>query len=78
MLNYNTACKYETPYKGSFFITQCFANGMVTKQYGVITNRHINVALSHKYDTKVKDYSSKICLTICTYNHQEYTSVLNI
>ena len=34
MLTKHTAYKYETPYKGPFVITQCFANDMVMLQCG--------------------------------------------
>ena len=36
MLTNQTAYKYETPYKGPFLITQCFTNGTVKLQCGVI------------------------------------------
>ena len=36
MLDNNSACKYETPYKVPFFITQCWTNGMVTLRCGAI------------------------------------------
>ena len=29
-LNYNTAYKYEPPYKDPFVLTHCLTNGMVT------------------------------------------------
>ena len=36
MLVKNTVYKYETPYKVPFVITQCWYNGTVTLQCGVI------------------------------------------
>ena len=32
----HTLYKYESPYKGPFFITRCFINGTVMLQYGAI------------------------------------------
>ena len=40
MLVYNTAYKYETPYKGPFVITYCLTNGTVIQQYGTIKINH--------------------------------------
>ena len=57
MIDYSSACKYETIYKGPFAIRQ-----YVDKWYGHIKiwcNKKLSiiyVALIHKYDTKVDDY----------------------
>ena len=60
MLTNHTVYKYETPYKGSFVIAQCFTNGTVNLQYGETESsyniRRIN---SCKYDTQVEDFNSK-------------------
>ena len=42
MLTKHTANKYDTPYKGSFVIVQCFTNGMVNLQCGP-TNIRYNI-----------------------------------
>ena len=39
MINNHAAYKYETPYKGHFFIKKCCTNGTVALQYGVIKIR---------------------------------------
>ena len=39
VLNNNAACKYKTPYKGPFFITQCWTNVLVVLQCGAIKIR---------------------------------------
>ena len=59
MLNYIAAYKYKTPYKGPFFIMQCFdqCHGHITiwcdKKLSIIY-----IAISHKLDTKVEYYNS--------------------
>ena len=56
MLDNHSAYKYETPYKGPFFITQYWTNNTVTLQFGAIkfryNIRHIN---SHTYGKNVKN-----------------------
>ena len=39
MRNNKSAYKYETPYNGSFDITQCWSNGTVILQMGATKNR---------------------------------------
>ena len=59
MLTYHTAYKYETPYRGPFVITQCFTNGTVNLQYGVIQIKYnIRRINPYRLDTKVEDYNS--------------------
>ena len=59
MLTNHTAYKNETPYKGTFVITQCFTNGTVLLQYGGIEIRcNIRRIKPYKSDTKVEDYNS--------------------
>ena len=55
MLNNHDAYKYETSYKGSFLITQCWTNGTVTIQYGATKSRHnIRCIKPYKFDTNVE------------------------
>ena len=59
MLNNYTAYKYETPYKGPFVITQCFANGTVMLQCGAIKiTYNIRRIKPYKSGTKVEDSNS--------------------
>ena len=59
MLTNHTAYKYETPYKGPVAITQCFTNGTVNFQYGVIKIKYnIRRIKPYKFDTKVEEYNS--------------------
>ena len=52
MLDNISEYKYETPYKGSFFITQCVDNGMVILKHGAIKIRHdIRRTKPYKSDT---------------------------
>ena len=56
MLNNNTDLRYDTPYKGSFEITQFCTNVTVTLQYGAIKIRYnISFIKSYTYDTRVDD-----------------------
>ena len=59
MLTNHTAYKNETAYKGPFVITQCFTNGTINLQCGVVqikyNIRHIQPYIS---DTKVDNLSS--------------------
>ena len=56
MLNNNDALKYETLYKGPFYITQCWTNGKVTLQRGATKIRY-NVSCIKPYtsDTHFED-----------------------
>ena len=47
MLNNKNAYRYETPYKGTFDITQCWTNDMVTLKCGTIKLDIIYIALNH-------------------------------
>ena len=52
----HSAYKYETPYKGSFFITQCWTNGAGALQCGAIKIRcNISCIKSYTSDAYVKD-----------------------
>ena len=55
----HTEYKYETPYKGTFLITQCFTNGTVNLQY-CATQITYNICCINpsKSDTKVGDFDS--------------------
>ena len=79
MLTKHIAYKYETPYTGPFVISQCFTNGTVNLYYGPKKNRYNICRIKpYKYDTKVEDYNSKICLVMSAYDCQLYTFVLTI
>ena len=56
MFNNNDAYKYDTPYKGSFLIMQCWTNGTVILQCGPTKIRH-NTCWIKPYtsDTNVED-----------------------
>ena len=55
MLTDNAAYKYEMPYNGPFLITQCWTNGMVTLQCGLIQIRdNILQNNTYTYDTSVE------------------------
>ena len=56
MLNNNSAYKYETTYKVSFVITQCWTNGTVLLHCGAIKIRY-NICFIKPYtsDTNVED-----------------------
>ena len=59
MLATHTAYKYETAYKGPFLITQCFNNGALHLQCGVIQIKYNTRPIqTYKLDTKVEDYNS--------------------
>ena len=79
ILTNHTAYKYETPYKFTFVIIQCFTNGTVMFQYGPTKIRHnIHHIKPYKSDTKVEYFISKICLMTSAYKRQLYIFVLNI
>ena len=60
MLNNIAAYKYETPYEGTFVITQCWDNYTVTLQQGAIKIRHnICRIRPYKYDTNVEDITTE-------------------
>ena len=60
MLTNHTAYKYETPYKVTFVITQCFTNGTITLQCGATQVKYnIRRINPYKLDTEVEDYCSK-------------------
>ena len=60
MLTDHTTYTYETPYKGTFLITQCFTNDTVMLQYGTTEIRHnIRLIKPNKLDTKVEYFISK-------------------
>ena len=69
MLTNHSAYKYETPYKGTFLITQCFTNVTVMLQY-VPTKIKYNIRRikPYKSDTKVQDSDS--------INMSDYVSIL--
>ena len=55
MLTNIAAYKYETPYNGPFVITQCWTNGTVALQCGLIKIRyHILSIKPYSYDIKVE------------------------
>ena len=69
--------KYKMLYKGPFLITWCFTDGKVNIQYCLTKIRYsIRWINPYKYDTKVQDNNPKICVTMSTYDHRLYTSVL--
>ena len=56
MLINNTAYKYETSYKGTFLITQCWFSGTVTLQYGATKIRHNIFRIKpYTYNTNVEE-----------------------
>ena len=56
MLTNHTVYKYETLYKCPFVITQCFTNGTVNLQGGVVQIKYnIRPIKPYKSDTKVDD-----------------------
>ena len=56
MNNNNTDFKYETYYTGPFQIMQCWANSMVTLQYGAIKIEYnIYRIKTYTSDTNVED-----------------------
>ena len=58
VLTNHTAYKYETPYKGPFFMTQCFSNVTVMLQYGVTQIQYdIRRIKPYKSNTKVEDFN---------------------
>ena len=60
MLNNHNVCKDETPYKGLFWIKQCWTNGTVSLKCGGIEIRYnIRQIKPYKSDAKVKDINSK-------------------
>ena len=60
MLTNNAVYKYETPYNGPFMITQCWKNGTVTLQCGLILIRHnIHQIKPYTSDTNVGDITTK-------------------
>ena len=77
MLDNNAAFKYDTPYKGSFVITQCWINDTVTWNCGTIQIRYnISCIKSCKSDTNVEDNSSENDVWQFQHlNFQLYTSV---
>ena len=59
MLNNHAAYKYETSFKVPFVISQCFTNGVVNLQYGLIQIRHnIRLINPYKYDTNFEDINT--------------------
>ena len=72
MINNHAEYKYETPYKGPFWLTLCFANSMVNIQYGLTKIRYNTLHVNpYKYDTNVEDIKPKnmgddvnICLPV--------------
>ena len=68
MITNHNAYKHETSYKGPFLIKQCFTNGTVKLQCGAVQIKYNICRIKpYKPDTKVDGFSSKICLTISTY-----------
>ena len=79
MLTNKYSYKYEPPYNGTFVITQCWTNGTVTLQYGVIQIKHnIRFIKPYTFDTNVEDITPKNMCDGITYDHQLYNSVLYI
>ena len=71
MLTKNTAYKHETPYEGPFAIIRCWTNVMVSIKIGTTEIRYnISRIKPYKYDNKVEDFTSKICLIMSAYNIQ--------
>ena len=60
MITRHTAHKYETPYMGPFFITQCFTNDTISLKIGATQTRY-NICRINPYtsDTKVEYFGSK-------------------
>ena len=57
MLTNHNVYKYETLYKCPFVITQCFNNGTVNLQYGVVQIKYnIRGIKPYKSDTKVVNF----------------------
>ena len=55
MLNKNASLKYETTYKGTFEIIQCWTNGTVTLQYCATKIRYnIHHIIPYTYYTNVE------------------------
>ena len=68
MLTIHTAYKHETSYKVHSVIKHCFTNGTVHLQCSAVKIKYNICRIKPcKPDTKVDDFSSKICLTISTY-----------
>ena len=60
MFTQHTAHKYETPYTGPSAITRCWTNVMFSLKFGATEiGYNIRCIIPYKYDTKVKDFSSK-------------------
>ena len=79
MLNNNAAYKYENPYKVPFVINQCWTNCTVTLKCGTTKIGIIYITLSHIHLIQtLKILPLEICVTMSTYDHQVYTSVLYI
>ena len=74
MLTSNSAYKYETPYKGPFFISQFWINGTVTLQCGTINiGRDICCINPYTSDTNVEDANiEKYVWRYSTYDNQLY------
>ena len=78
MLNNHDAYKYETPYKGSFWIVKYWAIGTVTLQYVPTKNRYnIHWIKTYKSDTNIKYIAPVKCMTMSIYYCQLYTSLLD-
>ena len=60
VLNNNNTFKYQTPYKGTFEINQCWSNGAVTLQCDA-TKIWYNISRikPYKSDTNVEDIVAK-------------------
>ena len=71
MLTKYTAYKYETPYKGPFAMTRCFTNVTVSLKIVTTEIRYNIIRIKpYKFDNKVDDFTSKICLIMSAYNIQ--------
>ena len=77
MLVNNTSLKYKTSHSGPFDIIQCWTNGTVTLQYGLIKIcRNILCINPHISDTNVVDINLKLIIEYVTLlKYLLYTSV---
>ena len=79
MLDNNDAFKYELEYKGTFEITRCWTNGVVTLYCGEIKIRY-NIRRIEPYtsDTNVEyiKFQELIIVDVTLGKYQLYTTVL--
>ena len=59
MINKHTVCKYETPYRFPFLITQCFTNDKIMLKCGATEIRYNICRIKpYKLDTTVDFFNS--------------------